>query len=169
MNGHECKVFIANNAQIVTKSRMEHLTKEQKDKHKSSNSYLNFLNSFTDTIEYKHNFSSVPINPLTSDPNPCNPCNITAQQYFDENFDLGTSDIGRLRENIVRIQKFKSTLWFCENYPLSLQQQIFPIIDLMAISSTHFAKLRDFLTLQLPAGFPVKLGKDKLKKLKNTI
>ena len=28
----------------------------------------------------------------------------------------------------------------------------------MAISSTHFAKLRDFIQMQLPAGFPVKIG-----------
>ena len=30
---------------------------------------------------------------------------------------------------------------------------------LQAISNSHFAKLRDFITLQLPAGFPVKFGK----------
>lgn len=33
-----------------------------------------------------------------------------------------------------------------------------PIIDLMAISNAHFAKLRDFITLKLPPGFPVKIG-----------
>lgn len=33
-----------------------------------------------------------------------------------------------------------------------------PIIDLMAISNAHFAKLRDFITLRLPPGFPVKIG-----------
>lgn len=34
-----------------------------------------------------------------------------------------------------------------------------PIIDLMAISSSHFAKLKDFIQMQLPSGFPVKIGK----------
>lgn len=35
-----------------------------------------------------------------------------------------------------------------------------PILDLMAaISSPHFAKLKDFIQMQLPAGFPVKIGK----------
>lgn len=34
-----------------------------------------------------------------------------------------------------------------------------PIVDLMAISSSHFAKLKDFIQMQLPAGFPVKIGK----------
>lgn len=35
-----------------------------------------------------------------------------------------------------------------------------PILDLMtAIASPHFAKLKDFIQMQLPAGFPVKIGK----------
>ena len=33
-----------------------------------------------------------------------------------------------------------------------------PIIDLMAASNAHFKKLKDFITLTLPAGFPVKIG-----------
>lgn len=28
----------------------------------------------------------------------------------------------------------------------------------MAASNAHFRKLKDFITLQLPAGFPVKIG-----------
>jgi septin 4 len=53
----------------------------------------------------------------------------------------------------------QATLWLCEDYPLSLQEQIMPIVDLMAISSSHFARLKDFIQMQLPAGFPVKIGK----------
>ena len=33
-----------------------------------------------------------------------------------------------------------------------------PIVDLMAITSSHFAKLKDFIQMQLPSGFPVKIG-----------
>lgn len=53
---------------------------------------------------------------------------------------------------------FQANLWLAEKYPLSLQEQIMPIVDLMAISSSHFAKLKDFIQMQLPAGFPVKIG-----------
>lgn len=85
------------------------------------------------------------------------------EEYFDPNLDLGKRDIGRRPKEVsTKIQKFKATLWLCEDYPLSLADQIMPVVDLMAISSTHFAKLRDFIQMQLPAGFPVKIGPMKL-------
>lgn len=45
-----------------------------------------------------------------------------------------------------------------EEHPLSLVEQVTPIIDLMARTSSHFARLRDFITLKFPPGFPVKIG-----------
>jgi len=45
-----------------------------------------------------------------------------------------------------------------EEFPLSLVEQVTPIIDLMARTSAHFARLRDFITLEFPPGFPVKIG-----------
>jgi hypothetical protein len=32
-----------------------------------------------------------------------------------------------------------------------------PIVDLLAISNTHFQKLKHFIHMQLPSGFPVKI------------
>lgn len=46
----------------------------------------------------------------------------------------------------------------CEEFPLSLVEQVIPIIDLMARTSAHFARLRDFIKLEFPPGFPVKIG-----------
>lgn len=88
-----------------------------------------------------------------------NPTDIKPEEYFNEMIPLEGRDIGRPREVTTKVQKFRATLWLSENHPLSLQEQVLPIIDLMAISNAHFAKLRDFITLQLPAGFPVKIGK----------
>lgn len=90
-----------------------------------------------------------------------NPCNITPEEYFNKDCDLKGKDIGRPIEQTTKTQKFKAQLWLSENYPLSLQEQVLPIIDLMAASNAHFKKLRDFITLQLPAGFPVKIGETK--------
>lgn len=62
------------------------------------------------------------------------------------------------RELTRKLQKFNLRLWLAEEAELSLQEQIVPIVDLMAqINSTHFRKLKDFITLQMPAGFPMKI------------
>lgn len=87
-----------------------------------------------------------------------NPSNISPEEYFNRLIDLGDRDIGRPMDQTTKTQKFKANLWLCESYPLTLQDQVIPIIDLMAANNAHFRKLRDFITLQLPAGFPVKIG-----------
>jgi len=61
------------------------------------------------------------------------------------------------------LKYFQANLWLSEDYPLSLKEQIMPIVDLMAITSSHFAKLKDFIEMQLPSGFPVKIGMKILK------
>lgn len=86
-----------------------------------------------------------------------NPTAITPEEYFNPNFDLQGRDIGRPFELSIRTQKFKGTLWMSEEHPLSLVEQVTPIIDLMARTSTHFARLRDFINLRFPPGFPVKI------------
>ncbi|XP_013927261.1 PREDICTED: ankyrin repeat domain-containing protein 13B-like, partial [Thamnophis sirtalis] len=86
-----------------------------------------------------------------------NPTAITPEEYFNPNFELGTRDMGRPVELTTKTQKFKAKLWLCEDHPLSLAEQVAPIIDLMAVSNALFAKLRDFITLRLPPGFPVKI------------
>ena len=88
-----------------------------------------------------------------------NPCHITPEEYFNNLVDLGNRDIGRPIDQTAKTQKFKATLWLCETFPLSLQEQVVPIIDLMSASNAHFKKLKDFITLQIPAGFPIKIGK----------
>lgn len=79
-------------------------------------------------------------------------------EYFDASVDLGERDIGRAKEMTTKIQKFRANLWLCDAFPLSLPEQIMPIVDLMAISSSHFAKLKNFIQMQLPSGFPIKIG-----------
>lgn len=153
INGHECKVFSASNVELVTKTRTEHLT--ETDKARSRNSKTP-LQNFLGIAEVEENqTTSTHQNEFT---NSSNPCNITPEEYFDSSVDLQSRDIGRPKEVNVKVQKFKANLWLCEQYPLSLPEQILPIVDLMAISSSHFAKLKDFIQMQLPSGFPVKIG-----------
>ncbi|XP_025987050.1 ankyrin repeat domain-containing protein 13D [Solenopsis invicta] len=153
VNGHECKVFSASNVELITKTRLEHLSEADKARARAPRTPLQ---SFLGIAEQQQESSS---NIATSEEfnSVGNSSNITPEEYFDPAIDLNGRDIGRPKEVNTKIQKFKATLWLCEDYPLSLQEQIMPIVDLMAISSSHFAKLKDFIQMQLPAGFPVKI------------
>ncbi|KAF4529409.1 hypothetical protein B566_EDAN003503 [Ephemera danica] len=153
VNGHDCKVFAANNVELVTKTRTEHLAEPDKAKAKTPKTPLQSFLGIAESEEKVHSPSSDDPTEIT---NVSNPCNITPEEYFSTD-DLQGRDIGRPREINTKIQKFKATLWLAEKYPLGLQEQIMPIVDLMAISSSHFAKLKDFIQMQLPAGFPVKI------------
>ena len=154
VNGHEAKVFGANNVELTTKTRTEHLTEEDKKRAKSNK---NPLQSFLGMAE-------VEIKQAGADPNASasehysvnNPCCISPDEYFSD-ADLKNRDIGRPKEMTCKVQKFQPQLWLCEQYPLSLQEQVMPIVDLMAISNTHFQKLKDFITCSFPAGFQIKI------------
>ncbi|XP_053325266.1 ankyrin repeat domain-containing protein 13A [Spea bombifrons] len=151
VNGYEAKVYTANNVNVVTKTRTEHLTEDEKSRYKADR---NFLESLLGTVE--HQFGAQ--GDLTTEfATANNPTAITPQEYFNPDFELKNRDIGRPKELTIRTQKFKATLWMCEDFPLSLVEQVTPIIDLMARTSSHFAHLRDFITLQFPPGFPVKI------------
>eukprot|EP00066_Takifugu_rubripes_P005923 XP_003970319.1 PREDICTED: ankyrin repeat domain-containing protein 13D [Takifugu rubripes] len=151
VSGYEAKVYSAANVELVTRSRTEHLSDQDKLKSKGSRTPLQ---SFLGIAEQHttHNGSNV-----SQCASPHNPTAITAEEYFDPEFELNGRDIGRPIELTSKVQKFKATLWLSESHPLSLAEQVTPIIDLMAISNAHFAKLRDFITLRLPPGFPVKI------------
>ncbi|KAK5864757.1 hypothetical protein PBY51_015972 [Eleginops maclovinus] len=151
VSGYEAKVYSATNVELVTRSRTEHLSDQDKSKSKGSKTPLQ---SFLGIAEQHTAQNGSNVSQCAS---PHNPTAITAEEYFDPEFNLNGRDIGRPVELTSKVQRFKATLWLSESHPLSLAEQVTPIIDLMAISNAHFAKLRDFITLRLPPGFPVKI------------
>ncbi|XP_078680188.1 ankyrin repeat domain-containing protein 13D-like [Branchiostoma floridae x Branchiostoma belcheri] len=156
VNGYDAKVFGAHNVEVVTRTRTEHLTEEEKERTREANKTP--FQSFLGIVEeHEENLKGAEGNETLVFSNPTNPTNIMAEEYFDQEFDLGERDIGRPIEQTTKTQKFKATLWLCDQFPLTLQDQLLPIIDLMARSNAHFARLKDFITLQLPSGFPVKI------------
>ncbi|XP_017269072.1 ankyrin repeat domain-containing protein 13A [Kryptolebias marmoratus] len=151
IQGFEAKVFNVNNVNVIIRTRTEHLTDEEKARIKSER---NVLESLLGTVEQHISAQGdLTLEYATA----TNPTAITPDEYFDPDFDLGNRDIGRPIELTIRTQKFKGTLWMSEEHPLSLVEQVTPIIDLMARTSSHFARLRDFVTLNFPPGFPVKI------------
>ncbi|XP_041097056.1 ankyrin repeat domain-containing protein 13B [Polyodon spathula] len=153
VNGYEAKVYAASNVELITRTRTEHLADQHKNKSKGSKTALQ---SFLGIAEQHMG----PNNGMLITQTSCshtNPTAITAEEYFNPAFELGARDIGHPMELTTKTQRFKAKLWLCEDHPLSLSEQVAPIIDLMAISNALFAKLRDFITLRLPPGFPVKI------------
>ncbi|XP_061458577.1 ankyrin repeat domain-containing protein 13A isoform X2 [Rhineura floridana] len=151
VSDYEAKVYTANNVNVVTKIRTEHLTEEEKRRYKADR---NPFESFLGTIEHEYGAQQ----DLTTEyATTNNPTAITPEEYFNPQFDLKDRDIGRPKEVTIRTQKFKANLWMSEQFPLSLVEQVTPIIDLMARTSAHFARLKDFITLDFPPGFPVKI------------
>ncbi|KAM7140044.1 ankyrin repeat domain-containing protein 13B isoform 1-T1 [Macrochelys suwanniensis] len=152
VNGYEAKVYGASNVELITRTRTEHLSDQHKGKSKGSKTPLQ---SFLGIAEQHVGPSNGTL--ITQTRSHTNPTAITPEEYFDPSFELGSRDMGRPMELTTKTQKFKAKLWLCEDHPLSLCEQVGPIIDLMATSNALFAKLRDFITLRLPPGFPVKI------------
>ncbi|CAL4160939.1 unnamed protein product [Meganyctiphanes norvegica] len=153
VNGQDCKVFSASNVELVTKTRVEHMTEADKKSGLSSKSPIQSFLNIAETEEKQNSPTSEGSETFSAN----NPSNISAYEYFDPSVDLQGRDIGRPKEVTTKVQKFKANLWLAEQFPLHLQEQVMPIVDLMAISSSHFAKLKHFIQMQLPSGFPVKI------------
>ncbi|XP_073421547.1 ankyrin repeat domain-containing protein 13B isoform X3 [Dendrobates tinctorius] len=152
INGYEAKVYGASNVELITRTRTEHLSDQHKGKSKGSKTPLQSFLGIAEQHVGPNNGTLI-----TQTFSQTNPTAITPDEYFDPSFELGQRDMGRPMELTTKTQKFKAKLWLCEDHPLSLSEQVAPIIDLMAISNALFAKLRDFITLRLPPGFPVKI------------
>lgn len=151
VDGYDCKVLNASNVHLVTKRRFDHLSpearqrlgQEEASESKAVASFKKMMSTNkTDENTHRDLFEE----------------GLTAEEYLNPNFEFEAGcDIGKKREVVKRSNGFKATLWMADEYPLSLHDQIIPIIELMAVNSPHFARLHKFIRLQLPAGFPVKI------------
>ncbi|NP_001025400.2 ankyrin repeat domain-containing protein 13B [Danio rerio] len=152
VNGYESKVYCASNVELITRTRTDHLTDQHKTKPKGGKTPLQSFLGIAEQHMGPNNGHTMVTQiscPTT------NPLAVTADEYFNPT--MSQRDIGQPCYLTTKTQRFKAKLWLCESHPLSLEEQVAPIIDLMAISNTLFAKLRDFITLRLPPGFPVKI------------
>ncbi|KAK5904493.1 hypothetical protein CesoFtcFv8_006049 [Champsocephalus esox] len=154
VNGYEAKVYAASNVELITRTRTDHLSDQNKNKTKGGKTPLQ---NFLGIAEQHMGPNNGALVTQMSSPAKTNPEALTAEEYFNPNSSLSQRDIGHQCQLTTKTQRFKAKLWLCESHPLSLAEQVVPIIDLMAISNALFAKLRDFITLRLPPGFPVKI------------
>ncbi|XP_035536308.1 ankyrin repeat domain-containing protein 13B [Morone saxatilis] len=154
VNGYEAKVYAASNVELITRTRTDHLSDQNKNKTKGGKTPLQ---NFLGIAEQHMGPNNGALVTQMSCPAVTNPAALTAEEYFNPGSSPTQRDIGHPCQLTTKTQRFKAKLWLCESHPLSLAEQVVPIIDLMAISNALFAKLRDFITLRLPPGFPVKI------------
>ncbi|XP_034723927.1 ankyrin repeat domain-containing protein 13B [Etheostoma cragini] len=154
VNGYEAKVYAASNVELITRTRTDHLSDQNKNKTKGGKTPLQ---NFLGIAEQHMGPNNGALVTQMSCPAITNPAALTAEEYFNPVLSPTQRDIGHPCQLTTKTQRFKAKLWLCESHPLSLAEQVVPIIDLMAISNALFAKLRDFITLRLPPGFPVKI------------
>lgn len=165
INGYECKVYCASNVEFITKTRTEHLGEEASRTKNSRTPLQHFLGMSETDFDHSPKTPSSPVEleppqlelPATVVSEPAVEPAVTLEEYFSS-VDLQGRDIGRARKVSNKVQKFKAKLWLSEEFPIKLQEQVLPILDLMStLASPHISKLKDFITMQLPSGFPVKI------------
>ncbi|TKR78241.1 hypothetical protein L596_019080 [Steinernema carpocapsae] len=153
VDGFDCKVFSASNVELVTKTRSEHLTEEDKQRFKKEEGN-GPLGSVLKLIEKRQEYSS--LNSADTDDSDLYG-GMTAAEYLSGDF-VGQRNIGKAQEITRKCNTFNATLCLAPpEYSLNLQEQILPIIDLMAANNSHFARLKNFIQLQMPGGFPVRI------------
>lgn len=180
VNGYECKVYGASNVEFITRTRNEHLSEEQA-RIKSSRTPLQHFLGMTEE-DYNHAGTSAGSqsalresgsSPLLGQENSssgnspvheaASPSVVDAgppsiEEYFSTEVDLQGRDVGKPKRVSAKVQRFKANMWLSEKFPIKLQEQVLPILDLMStMASPHVSKLKDFVTMQLPAGFPVRI------------
>ncbi|KFW79938.1 Ankyrin repeat domain-containing protein 13D, partial [Manacus vitellinus] len=105
VSGYEAKVYSASNVELVTKTRTEHLSDQDKSRSKGSKTPFH---SFLGIAQQHSTHNGAPVLQAAS---PTNPTAITPEEYFDPHFDLETRNIGRPIEMSSKVQSGCAVLW----------------------------------------------------------
>lgn len=77
---------------------------------------------------------------------------------FDEYFSASKPyiHVGRRLMQTEKFKKFKVSVWMADNFPLTVQQ-LLPFIEVIAMGNRNFEKVQEFISMELPSGFPVRI------------
>jgi hypothetical protein len=63
---------------------------------------------------------------------------------------------GRRIVQTEKSKKFRVSVWMADNFPLTVRQ-LMPFFEIMTIGNRNFEKLQEFISMDLPPGFPVRI------------
>lgn len=94
---------------------------------------------------------------------PSNRAQVPFEEYFpaknasiEEQSQLPYIHMGRPLKQTEQRKQLTASLWMSKEFPLSIDQ-LLPLFEIMSPSNEYFDKLRDFISMQLPPGFPVQV------------
>lgn len=81
---------------------------------------------------------------------------VSREKYFDLAASSEYVHVGRRTIESAKGKKFCLSVWMADNFPLTVHQ-LMPFFELMTVGNRNFQKLQDFISLDLPPGFPVRI------------
>ncbi|XP_035232896.1 ankyrin repeat domain-containing protein 13C-A-like isoform X2 [Stegodyphus dumicola] len=137
-------VYVINGLLLESRKRREHLTDEDLHKNKAIfESFTKSGNFLLDNTEIQRRKSLPP--PKVRQ--------ISWEEYINSNDKY--IHLGRPMVYKETKKHFKATLAMSEDFPLSVES-LLNVLEVIA-PFKHFKKLRDFVKMKLPVGFPVKI------------
>ena len=96
-------------------------------------------------------------------PSPKNRRQVPFEEYFpavgadvNELAALPYIHMGRKLAAKEQRKRLSASIWMSHDFPLSIDQ-LLPLFEILSPSNEHFDKLREFISLKLPPGFPVQV------------
>ncbi|KAB7503248.1 Ankyrin repeat domain-containing protein 13C, partial [Armadillidium nasatum] len=144
---YKAKFYCLNGLTIVSRKRREHLSDEDLQKNKA------IMESFTKGgSSHAFDLDKQPVRRQSLDPP--KKTNVTWEEYIKA--EPGhPPHLGRPLVSKESSKSFRATVAMSEEFPLTTEK-LLSVLEVIA-PFKHFAKLRDFIQMKLPPGFPVKI------------
>ena len=171
--GHHCKVFDIKNIMYVSLSRKEHIKlrekyektidipdlddqqQQQQLQQENTGDNGNGKQQKQESEGYLEKVKKLRCLKAESLPPPPGP-KISFEEYFQDAPDLPYIHLGRPLDIKTKKKPLTGQIWIAENFPLTTDQML-PLLELISPSAKHFERLCDFVSSDLPEGFPIRL------------
>jgi len=160
ISGYDCDVYSINGVELLQRTRIEHCEENQKADGaalKRSSSSSSGVDTFGQILGVEKG-TKLTDTTTKSIKQTYNPDGLSAEEYFNPTPETEQKDIGRPKIMKEKRQSFKGSAWITENSPISLVDELIPILDILCNFNDipWFDSLREMLKL-IPKGFPVRL------------